>query len=160
MKSAPCNSFVPGTLVLLADGSWKPIEDVELGDEVLAADEDTGHKTEGREVTALITGEGDKTLVTIAVVDGAGERQEIVATDEHPFWAPKLQAWVDAIDLAEGDWLQTAAGTWVQVTAVDVKHEYAVVHNLTVANDHTYYVLAGTSTGSQQQLRLQDWCCG
>ncbi|NNU26563.1 polymorphic toxin-type HINT domain-containing protein, partial [Isoptericola sediminis] len=140
-----CNSFAPGTLVLLADGTWKAIEDVELGDVVLAADEKTGETTEGREVTRLIRGEGAKTLVTITVNDTDGESQEIVATDEHPFWAPDLQEWVDAIDLKAGSWLQTAAGTWVQVASVDVRHERAAVYNLTVDIDHTYYVLAGAT---------------
>ncbi|MFD2026116.1 polymorphic toxin-type HINT domain-containing protein [Promicromonospora aerolata] len=138
-----CNSFVPGTLVLLADGTRKPIEDVELGDEVLAADEATGETTDGRAVTALIRGEGDKTLVTITVTGADGGEQSIVATDEHPFWLPDHAEWVDAIDLVAGDWLQTSAGTWTQVTALDVEVRPAVVHNLTVALDHTYYVAAG-----------------
>ncbi|WP_460708774.1 polymorphic toxin-type HINT domain-containing protein, partial [Myceligenerans halotolerans] len=137
-----CNSFVPGTLVRLADGTWKPIEEVEVGDEVLAADEETGEQAESREVTALIHGEGDKTLVTITVIDADGDTQQIVATDAHPFWAPELREWVDAIDLNTGDWLQTSTGTWAQVTTIDVEHEYAVVHNLTVAVNHTYYVAA------------------
>ncbi|MFI2362995.1 polymorphic toxin-type HINT domain-containing protein [Promicromonospora sp. NPDC019610] len=140
-----CNSFVPGTLVLLTDGSKKPIEDIELGDEVLAADEATGETTGGRAVTALIRGEGDKTLVTISIGDSDGDVQEVVATGEHPFWVPRLQAWVDAIDLTAGDWLQTSAGTWTQVIAVDVGQRHAVVHNLTVATDHTYYVAADES---------------
>ncbi|GAA4706658.1 intein N-terminal splicing region/RHS repeat-associated core domain-containing protein [Promicromonospora umidemergens] len=139
-KAPSCNSFVPGTMVLLADGTKKPIEDIELGDKVLAADEDTGEKTEGREVTALITGEGNKALVTITVTDTEGDKQKIVATDEHPVWVPGLQVWVDAIDLNVGDWLQTSAGTWAQVSAIDVEQAHAVVHNLTVATDHTYYV--------------------
>src|SRR5690606_27755534 len=68
-----CNSFAPGTLVLLADGTRKAIEDVEVGDEVLAADEETGEPTEGRPVTALIRGEGDKLLVTLTVTDADGD---------------------------------------------------------------------------------------
>ena len=39
------NSFTPGTLVLMADGSTKPIEDVETGDKVLATDPETGETT-------------------------------------------------------------------------------------------------------------------
>jgi RHS repeat-associated protein len=135
-----CNSFAPGTLVLLADGTKKPIEDIELGDEVLAADEETGKTTEGRAVTALIRGEGDKTLVAITVTNSDGDTQQIVATDQHPFWAPDHQAWVNAIDLSSGDWLQTSAGDWAQVNAIDVRDERLTVHNLTVADDHTYYV--------------------
>ncbi|WP_285101486.1 polymorphic toxin-type HINT domain-containing protein [Promicromonospora sp. MEB111] len=141
-KAPACNSFAPGTLVLLADSTLKPIEDVELGDKVLAADEETGEPTEGRVVTALIRGEGDKTLATLTVTDADGDTQQIVATDAHPFWAPELGEWVDAIDLTAGDWLQTSVGTWVQVTAIAVSQRKAVVHNLTVAVDHTYYVAA------------------
>lgn len=136
------NSFVPGTLVLLADGSKKPIEEIELGDKVVAADEETGEASGAREVTALIAGEGAKTLVTVSVADADGQTGDIVATDRHPFWVPTENAWVDAIDLRAGDWLQTSAGTRVQVAAVDVESRHQTVHNLTVAGDHTYYVVA------------------
>ena len=60
------NIFAAGTPVLLADGSTKPIEEIQLGDEVLATDPTTG-ETGSREVTDLITGEGDKELVKITV---------------------------------------------------------------------------------------------
>jgi hypothetical protein len=132
----------------MADGTRKPIEDVELGDEVLAADEETGEKTEGREVTRLIRGEGDKILVTITISDASGEMQQIVATDAHPFWLAELQAWVDAIDLQPGAWLQTSAGTWAQVTAISARRQHAVVHNLTVDVDHTYYVAASQNAAA------------
>ncbi|MGP4083501.1 hypothetical protein [Streptomyces sp. KR55] len=42
-------------------------------------------------------------------------------------------------------WLQTAAGTWVQITAIDDAHRGQRVHNLTVEGQHTYFVLAGVS---------------
>lgn len=141
--SCPVNSFVPGTLVLLADGARKPIENVEPGDEVLAAGETTGDMTGGRLVTAHITGSGEKTLVTLTVRDTDGDEQKIVATDGHPFWSPEKKTWVEAIDLRSGQWLKTSAGTWVQVVHVDVERERATVHNLTVDQDHTYYVAAG-----------------
>lgn len=35
------NSFVPGTGVLMADGTTKPIKDVRVGDQVLSADPET-----------------------------------------------------------------------------------------------------------------------
>ncbi|WP_030229402.1 Hint domain-containing protein, partial [Actinoalloteichus caeruleus] len=56
LRSAGCrvNSFVPGTLVLLADGTHTPIEDIQLGDEVLASDPDTGEIGPQR-VVATIT---------------------------------------------------------------------------------------------------------
>ncbi|NYT94851.1 Hint domain-containing protein, partial [Salinispora sp. H7-4] len=65
-----CNSFVPGTKVLLADGGTKPIEDVKEGDRVLGTDVES-RQNQGRVVTDVRSREGSKTLVTITVdVDG------------------------------------------------------------------------------------------
>jgi lipoprotein-anchoring transpeptidase ErfK/SrfK len=50
-EAKPCNSFVPGTEVLMADGTTKPIEDVKTGDKVLATDPKTG-RTKVETVTA------------------------------------------------------------------------------------------------------------
>ncbi|MGW0750367.1 hypothetical protein, partial [Streptomyces sp. NPDC002587] len=44
-----------------------------------------------------------------------------------------------------GQWLQTSAGTWVQVTEVKRWTQHKKVRNLTVASEHTYYVLAGST---------------
>ena len=93
------NSFVPGTLVLLADGTTKPIDEIEIGDWVWASDPETG-EAGARQVTDLIYGEGEKGLVDITV-DG----QVITATDNHPFWVSSRSAWIDAADLQAGDTL-------------------------------------------------------
>ena len=70
----------------------------------------------------------------------------MTATDGHPFWVPELGEWIDATDLQAGQWLQTGSGTWVQITAIQRwTTDRAVVHNLTVANTHTYYIVAGTT---------------
>ncbi|MGW1980253.1 polymorphic toxin-type HINT domain-containing protein [Streptomyces sp. NPDC001889] len=63
------NSFVPGTLVVMADGSKKPIDKVRIGDKVMATDPVTG-ETRARTVSATITGGGYKELVRITVRDG------------------------------------------------------------------------------------------
>lgn len=140
------NSFVPGTKVLMADGSTKRIEDVKPGDKVQVTDPETG-RTEVETVTAAIKGDGVKHLVKISI-DTDGERgsktAEVTATDGHPFWVPELGEWIDATDLRPGQWLRTSAGTYVQITAIDRwTTPRAAVHNLTVANTHTYYVIAG-----------------
>ncbi|MFI6885306.1 polymorphic toxin-type HINT domain-containing protein [Streptosporangium canum] len=140
-------SFVPGTEVLMADGTRKPIEDVKVGDKVLATDPETG-KTEAKPVIALITGEDDKNLVQITVdTDGKKGDQTglVIATEIHPFWVPALHKWVDAKDLKPGMWLRTAAGTHIQVTAIKKWTAHQRVHNLTIADIHTYYVLAGAT---------------
>ncbi|WP_326829565.1 polymorphic toxin-type HINT domain-containing protein [Streptosporangium sp. NBC_01810] len=144
-KACKRNSFIAGTLVLMADGTQKPIEDVKVGEYVLATDPETG-RTEARAVTVLIPGEGTKNLVKITV-DIDGDRGDatapITATDEHPFWVPSQREWTDADELQPGMWLQTSAGTHVQITAIKKWTTTQRVHNLTVDDIHTYHVLAG-----------------
>jgi RHS repeat-associated protein len=138
-----CHSFLPGTKVLLADGSTKPIEDVDTGDLVLATDPETG-ETVARTAVAAITTEYDKdfTVLTITTDDGP---ERLVATDTHPFWVPESDAWIDAGDLLPGQWLRTSSGTHVQISAITRYTQQQRTHDLTVAELHTYYVLAGAT---------------
>ncbi|MBB5081806.1 polymorphic toxin-type HINT domain-containing protein [Nonomuraea endophytica] len=137
------NSFTPDTKVLLANGSGKRIDQLKPGDKVLATDPETG-RTAAKEILATIVGDGTKNLVTITVDTGKAAG-DIIATDGHPFWIESEKAWRDAKDLRPGQLLRTAAGTYVQVTAVKSHTTQARVHNLTVADIHTYYVLVGAT---------------
>lgn len=136
------NSFTGDTLVLLSDGTRKPIKDIKVGDQVLATDPGTGESSP-RPVTALIKGTGEKQLVDITLADG--KTSTLTATDGHPFWVPGLGRWIDADELTTGQWLQTSNGTWVQIAAVTHRTKQATVYNLTVDDLHTYYVLAGAT---------------
>nr|WP_308082110.1 DNRLRE domain-containing protein [Streptomyces sp. NK15101] len=140
------NSFVPGTKVLMADGSEKNIEDLKVGEYVLASDPETGD-LQARRITDTRDHSGAKHLFTLTVdpdgKNGDAKPETITATDEHPFWVPDFGQWVNAEDLEPGMWLQTAAGTWVQVTAIDDAHRTQRVHNLTVDGQHTYFVVVG-----------------
>lgn len=139
------NSFTGDTPVVMADGSRKTIKDVKVGDKVLATDPETG-ESGPRKVTALIEGSGKKHLVDISVQSPDGSTDNIVsATEGHPFWVADSQEWVDAGQLETGQWLQTSAGTWVQITALRAHEATTTVHNLTVEDLHTYYVLAGAT---------------
>ncbi|OWA20887.1 hypothetical protein B9W61_25825 [Streptomyces sp. CS057] len=141
-KCAGRNSFTPGTLVLMADGTRKPIEKVQVGDRVLATDPESG-ETRSRPVTALISGSGDKQLVDVTLENG--ESHTVTATEGHPFWLPEVGRWVEADELLPGQWLRTSTGTWTQIAAVTHRETEATVYNLTVADVHTYYVLAGAT---------------
>ncbi len=122
----------------MADGSTKPIEDVELGDLVWAADPESGEEGP-REVTRLITGHGDKTLVDIEV-DG----DTVTGTDAHPIWVNNRGEWVDAEDVKAGDYLIDEDGVEMVVDDVDVRQvSNQTVHNLTVDDIHTFFVMAG-----------------
>ncbi|MFI9848685.1 polymorphic toxin-type HINT domain-containing protein [Nonomuraea sp. NPDC051941] len=143
VKSGSCSSFVPGTKVLMADGTAKPIENIQVGENVLATDPATG-KTAGKTVTGLMTSSGKKTLVQITVSAGGSEQEHpsIVTTDNHPFYVAASDSWIEAKDLRSGMWLRTAAGTYVQIEAVRKWSANHRVHNLSVNETHTYYVVA------------------
>lgn len=139
----PCgNSFVDGTRVLLADGSSKSIEDLVEGDEVLATDPETG-ETSKQAVTATIHTEDDKAYVDLGIQTPSGV-ETITATGHHPFWSKTEQVWKEAKDLKLGESLRTDQGMPAVVSAVRVYEAFDRTHNLTVADLHTYYVLAGT----------------
>ncbi|MEU8227944.1 polymorphic toxin-type HINT domain-containing protein, partial [Kribbella sp. NPDC048915] len=142
-----CNSFEPGTRVEMADGSEKPIEDVKLGDWVAATDPLTG-ETSPQRVVATIVGIGAKRLVDIETVESKlfapSFKSRIVATEGHPFYVESRNRWVDAIDLTPGDVLRdNQSDVTVTVASARARTAPATVHNLTIDNLHTYYVLAG-----------------
>nr|WP_239321264.1 RHS repeat-associated core domain-containing protein [Planomonospora parontospora] len=141
------SSFVPGTPVVMADGSRKPIEQVKIGDTVLASDPKSG-KVEAKPVIALITSKGDKHLVRLTV-DTDGVKGEsigvVVATANHRFWLPELREWRTAGGLRPGNRLRTSASVQIQVIAVtDQVTIDQRVHNLTIDDLHTYYIAVGT----------------
>ncbi|MFJ4969323.1 polymorphic toxin-type HINT domain-containing protein [Streptomyces sp. NPDC088755] len=138
-----CKCFRAGVEVLMADGSTKAIEDVEVGDEVLATDPET-KETGPRKVTRLIRTEDDKRFNTLSIATEDGI-EELTATHEHPFWSPSEHDWVPARDLAPGMTLLTDAGDTVVVTGNKDFTERARTYNLTVDDLHTYYVLAGST---------------
>ncbi|WP_079056293.1 polymorphic toxin-type HINT domain-containing protein [Streptomyces caeruleatus] len=143
LKWSPrCNRcFLAGTDVLMADGTTEDIEDIEVGDKVLATDPETG-KSGPRKVTRLIVTEHDKHFneLSIATADGV---EKLTATYEHPFWSPSEGEWVDAGALKAGMTLLTDEGDTVIVAANRSFTRYARTYNLTVDDLHTYYVLAG-----------------
>ncbi|MFI6588170.1 RHS repeat-associated core domain-containing protein [Embleya sp. NPDC050493] len=141
---AGCHSFVPDTEVQMADGSSKPIQDVQPGDEVLATDPETG-ESKPRSVLAAVTTEDDKDFVDLTVRTEQGDAS-VIATTNHPFWAPDLKQWVDAGDIKPGQPLQSSTGTLLGVAAVRLFHLQQRTHDLTVDADHTYYVYAGRAS--------------
>ncbi|MFF1300999.1 MULTISPECIES: RHS repeat-associated core domain-containing protein [unclassified Streptomyces] len=135
------NSFLPTTRILMADGTVKEIQDVKVGDNIIATDPETG-KTEARAVLATIVTEDDKEFTAVAVRTSDGTA-EIIATNHHPFWSPSERAWINAVDLKKGATLRTSTGAVVEVAATHSFDRRQETRNLTVDGLHTYYVLAG-----------------
>ncbi|WP_274534339.1 polymorphic toxin-type HINT domain-containing protein, partial [Saccharothrix sp. CB00851] len=137
------HSFVATTLVLMADGSTKPISEVEIGDKVKATDPTTG-ETADRAVVATIvhTDEDDMTRLTVTNADGT--TGTVDATSWHPVWVEDQRSFVNIGDLDPGDRLTSADSSSPRVAGVDHHTRFEPVHDLTVEGVHTYYVLAGT----------------
>ncbi|MBG9795002.1 hypothetical protein ABD76_22045 [Paenibacillus dendritiformis] len=130
-----CNCFTAGTKVL-TDGGEKNIEDIEVGDRVLAKDENYPNgELAYKEVTALFRNQRDD-IIKLHV-----GKQIIETTDNHPFWV-EGKGWVFADELQVGDKLQKADGSNLTIDKVEfVKlDEPVTVYNFTVADYHTYYV--------------------
>ncbi|MFE3553261.1 ricin-type beta-trefoil lectin domain protein [Streptomyces sp. NPDC059193] len=136
-----CNSFIAGTEVQLADGTSKPIEELKTGDEVLATDPETG-ETGAKAVTATIFTEDDKEYVDL-VIQTADGVNTITTTDHHPFWSESDQSWKDAGELTPGTTLRADDGSQAVIAQTRTYRTANETHNLTVADLHTYYVLAG-----------------
>jgi RHS repeat-associated protein len=142
--SCRSHSFDPNTRVLMADGSTKAIKDVAVTDKVATTDPKTG-ATEAKPVTALpVNQDRDLTDVTVKVA-GAGAAAVLHTTQHHPFWDQTASRWVLAADLAAGHTLHTDGGRVATVVAVQnyVDGDGRDMRDLTVADVHTYYVLAG-----------------
>jgi hypothetical protein len=135
----PCNSFPTGTLVLMADGSRLPIDQIQPGDRVLAADEETGVWS-SREVLDQWSHLDDGELATVSLADGS----QVSATDDHKFWVDSDGRWVALEDVQPGDFLLTPHGV-TEVASVDVSGPaQRLVWELDVAVDDTFTVHTGT----------------
>ncbi|MFE4858567.1 HYD1 signature containing ADP-ribosyltransferase family protein [Streptomyces sp. NPDC056670] len=141
------NSFPTGTRVLMADGTTKAMEDLHVGDKVMATDPQAG-ETRPETVTATITTPDDKDFTDLTLTSEANPRgppAKITSTHHHPYWSETRHQWVDAGELQLGEHLRRPDGTLLTVQTVR-NYQYAVVtHNLTVDQFHTYYVLAGAT---------------
>ncbi|MGW5675110.1 polymorphic toxin-type HINT domain-containing protein [Streptomyces sp. NPDC003860] len=138
-----CHSFLPGTLVLLADGSRKPIEEIEPGDEILTTDPKTGEEV-ARKVVGTIVTEDDKDFVDLAITVG-GATSSLISTTTHPFWVESERDWIKAGDLKSGMRLTTPEGATAVLDDTRYFEKRQRTHDLTIGDLHAYYVFAGQS---------------
>nr|WP_269671042.1 polymorphic toxin-type HINT domain-containing protein [Paenibacillus sp. 481] len=114
----------------------KNIEDIEVGDMVLAKDENNPDgELAYKEVTNLYRNQRDD-IIKLYV----GE-QIIETTDNHPFWV-EGKGWVFADELQVGDKLQKADGSNLTIEKLEfiMLDKPVTVYNFTVADYNTYYV--------------------
>ncbi|MCF0092487.1 tRNA(Glu)-specific nuclease WapA [Micromonospora sp. MH99] len=134
-----CKSFSGDTEVLMADGSMKRFDEIKAGDEVMAADPETGEQGP-RVITHVWVHQDD--LVELQLVGAV-----ITTTEDHPFWNQTDREWQRADEFDTGDLVLSADGRTRSVVGIrpnTVREDLA--YNLTVSGIHTYYVLAGKTS--------------
>jgi hypothetical protein len=124
--------FGAGTPLLTPTGD-KRVDDLRPGDWVLAAPEfDPGAPPEPKLVEDVFVGRSP--LVNLHV----GSRV-VRVTAQHPFFV-QGRGWAAAGSLKAGDLLRSHDGRWVAVEGLTDSPLDEVVHNLRVAEHHTYFV--------------------
>ncbi|MFD8598159.1 polymorphic toxin-type HINT domain-containing protein [Kitasatospora sp. NPDC059646] len=142
------NSFPAGTPVVLADGSRRPIEEIRVGDRVLASDPTEG-TTQAAAVTATFSHDADR-LVDLGTDDGGS----ISTTAGHRFYI-EAAGWKLASELHEGDRLRSSDNTTRTITSVNDRAGLGrPVYDLTVDGLHTFYV--GTAGGAERDLLVHN----
>lgn len=117
--------FIAGTLIEMADGSQKPIEDVEPGDAVVSMDLTQGTLTLGRVVDT-----SEHNADEYLLINGIG------VTSEHPFYSQG--AWVKAGALKIGSPLLGIGGA-EKVESIEIVNRSVTVYNFEVEGHHNYF---------------------
>jgi hypothetical protein len=112
----------------------EPIEDVKVGDKVLANDPGTG-KTQAEPVVALIRHSGKHTMVKISLADGS----MLNSTDGHPIWDATTGHFTDASKLRIGHKIQAESGALIPVIRLSAYSADLTAYNLQIDGIHTYY---------------------
>jgi hypothetical protein len=117
----------------MADGTRKPIEDIEVGDRVVATDPETGERVAKTVEHVFVHND---TVIDL-VVDG----EVITTTEDHPFWSVTDQRFERADELAPGEQVLAANGRAVTVSGLQIGTDReAQAYNLSIEGIHTYHV--------------------
>lgn len=137
---SPTGCFVLGTLVLMADGSYRPIENIRHGAVVLADDPYDNESAKPARVRSQIQTH-NTTLLDIRYADTA----TLTCTVEHPFFVVN-RGWVMATDLRSGDQFIAPDGRTFKATSVTERSGQFATYNLDVEGPDTFFVTPNSST--------------
>jgi RHS repeat-associated protein len=161
-QTAAYCSFDGDEEVIMADGTSKPISEVEIGDVVLASDPESGERGER---TVTMVWDHEDVVLDFVMDDGS----VIATTVDHSFWNATDQAWQRADQIDDGDELVTETGEQLSVHGVAGGTGRAVTaYNLTVEGIHTYYIRTGdrsvlvhnTKCGKYKHAKIEDMAKG
>ena len=123
----PPGCFLAGTLITMANGTQKPIEEIQVGDIVLAFNENTG-QIEPDTVTKAFSHPGEDTYLII--------NRTLKVTSAHRVLSKGK--WVKIKDLKIGDTLTNAQGEDVVIFDIVEVKESVEVYNFETNSFHTY----------------------
>ena len=153
-----------GDMLVKTISGYRPISEVWIGNMVLSKNEITG-KLSYQSVSNQYNN-AYRVTVYITIKDSNGNTQTIVSNKIHPFFTqvntggqlPQSSEghnyqgsidnaqWIDASNLKAGYQLLSEDGQWQVVQSVRQTDEPLSAYNLTVDNDHTYFVTGSDST--------------
>lgn len=125
-----CGCFTRYTEVETSEGV-KAIQDIQVGDSVLAFDDSTG-RIAMKPVTEVFRWVRDH-MIEIFAPDN-----RIETTEDHPYHTQR--GWVKAKDLRRGDRMRLADGGALEVDSTRRRAGKYVVYNFEVGDWHTYFV--------------------
>ncbi len=140
--------FAEDTPVLMADGTPRAIQDVAVGDEVLAFNPETGANEPARVARTFVHDDVDTLIVTT-------DQGTVTTTANHPFYV-EGRGYTPAGELHEGDQLRTPEGGLVAVLGLQSTGRRQTVYNLEVEGLHNYHV--GSDTSAWVLVHNDDAC--
>lgn len=127
-------SFSGATLVLMADRSKKPIDQIEVGDKVVATDPETGECVT-RKVSYVWV--HDDTLTDLKLADGT----TLTTTEDHHFWSVTDHTFERADHLTPGEVVLGDNGRQLTIVGFEAGTAHtALAYNLSIKGVHTYRV--------------------
>ena len=119
--------FLAGTQITMADGTKKLIEEIKLGDVVLAFDEETGEMKPDKVVQIFEHNKEDKYLII---------NEHMRVTPIHRVLSKG--EWIEIGKLNVGDTLTDANGKDVEIESIEFINEPVNIYNFEVNPYHTY----------------------
>ncbi len=128
--------FLAGTQVVMADGSYKHIEDIVVGDMVKSYNEKTNTIT-NREVKNIYHHAAEEMGDYYLVINDC-----LKLTPNHRVYSEG--SWIDAGDLHIGDTLSFSSTTIV-INSLEQRYEQVPTYDLGIDTDHCYFITVGNN---------------
>lgn len=123
----PKSSFSADTMVVLADNSKEPINQIKIGDSVLSWDEVNNKLANG-----IVLATYSRIADNYFILNG-----NIKVTPEHPFYV--INKWIKVGNLRIGDTLKSFDGKEVKIKSIEFKNEKLQVFSLAVNTYQNYF---------------------